>query len=155
MSQQDIDCAHRVGAVTDKGKQTMLVRFFARDLAEDVMKNKRNLKGTGILIYEDTTWMNRQLITELKDRDDVDSVWLKNGTIWVRLEPTGRKFKISIADDVETKLAEKRQEFLENPAPPVTPEQIAEEILGSQEYTEGRNRAPAAQPQPDAPETTE
>jgi hypothetical protein len=50
MSPQDIDCAHHVGAVTDKGKQTMLVRFFARDLADDVMKHKRNLKGTGILI---------------------------------------------------------------------------------------------------------
>jgi hypothetical protein len=119
------------------------------------MKNKRNLKGTGILIYEDTTWMNRQLITELKDRDDVDSVWLKNGQIWVRLEPTGRKFKISIADDVETKLAEKRQEFIENPAPPITPEQVAEEIRGAQEYSEGRNRATSPLPQPETAETTE
>jgi hypothetical protein len=42
---EDVDCAHRVGAVID-GKQTMLVRFFSRDLAQHVVANKRNLKET-------------------------------------------------------------------------------------------------------------
>jgi hypothetical protein len=41
---EDIDCAHRVGRVVDF-KQTLLVRFFARDLVQLLLRNKTNSKA--------------------------------------------------------------------------------------------------------------
>jgi hypothetical protein len=92
MTSADIDFAHRVGAVTTKGNQTLLVRFFSRDLADDIMDSVKLLRGTGIIIYEDTPFLNRQLISNIKERDDVHACWMKNGTIWVRITQESKHF---------------------------------------------------------------
>ena len=120
MSTTDIDCAHHIGAVTAKGKQTLLVRFFSHDLANDCMKHARNLRGTGLIVYEDCPLLNRTLISNLKERDDVHAVWCANGTIWVRLTPDGKKFKISIADNAEETLNEQKLANLKNPQRPTS-----------------------------------
>ena len=100
----DIDCAHRLGRVTAKNKQTMLIRFFARDLVDDLVQRKSNLKGSGLILYDDQTQLNRILINTLKDRDDIDEVWTGNGNIWARPNKNGKKYKMFIGDDIEQKL---------------------------------------------------
>jgi hypothetical protein len=100
----DIDCAHRVGYVTATNKQTMLVRFFARDLADDVRSRMKNLKGSGMILYEDATSLNRTLLNRIKDRDDVVSVWMANGKIWARPVINGPKYKIELGDNYEEKM---------------------------------------------------
>jgi hypothetical protein len=101
---KDIDCAHRVGRVTAKNKQTMLIRFFARDLVDDLIQRQSNLKGSGLIVYSDQTQLNRLLINSLKDRDDIDDVWTAHGNIWARPEKNGQKYKMIIGDDIEEKL---------------------------------------------------
>ena len=100
----DIDCAHRLGRVTAKNKQTMIIRFFARDLVDDLSQNKKHLKGSGLILYDDQTQLNRILINTLKDRDDIDEVWTGNGNIWARPKKNGPRFKMYIGDDIEEKL---------------------------------------------------
>jgi hypothetical protein len=100
----DIDCAHRLGRVTAKNKQTMIIRFFARDLVDDLKQNMKNLKGSGLILYDDQTQLNRILINTLKARDDIDEVWTGNGNIWARPNKNGPKFKMYIGDDIEQKL---------------------------------------------------
>jgi hypothetical protein len=113
---KDIDCSHRVGIITDDNKQTILARFFSRDLADDIAKYRSNLKGSGIIVYEDATMKNRILINNLNRNDDVHQVWQKNGTIWVRLGEGEKKFKITIEDNINEKIAMHKK----NPTPEET-----------------------------------
>jgi hypothetical protein len=119
---KDVDCAHRMGRVTAKNKQTMLVRFFARDLVDDIIQRQSNLKGTGLIVYSDQTQMNRKLITTLKARDDVEDVWTAHGNIWARPEKDGQKFKMIIGDNIEEKLS---LDPLTDKSTPATPEHSA------------------------------
>jgi hypothetical protein len=105
----DIDCAHHVGYVTKTNKQTMLVRFNARYLVDDLMARKSNLKNTGFIIYDDMTYLNRILLNKLKARDDIASVWVGNGNIWARPHADGPIFKMQVGDDIEKKLNLKPQ----------------------------------------------
>jgi hypothetical protein len=83
---EDIDCAHRVGRVVDN-KQSMLARFHARDLVQLILKNKTKLKGTSVVVYEDSTYLNRQLLQAVKDHSKIDSGWTSNGAVWGKTEP--------------------------------------------------------------------
>ena len=60
----EIDCAHRVGRVQD-GKQPMLVKFFRRDIVDEIIKRRRQLAGKSYVIYEDSTILNRKLLNRL------------------------------------------------------------------------------------------
>jgi hypothetical protein len=115
----DIDCAHRVGSITDF-KQTMLIRFHARDSVDYVMRYKTNLKGSGIVLYEDTTWRNRKLINKIKRRADVDSAWCIGGTIWCKLHKSPNKIKITLGDDLDVLLGPLPDEASEGEGSPVT-----------------------------------
>jgi hypothetical protein len=121
----DIDCAHRVGYVTATNKQTMLVRFFARDLADDVRSRMKHLKGTGMILYKDATSLNRSLLNRIKDRDDVASVWMQNGKIWARPVANGPKFKIELGDNYEEKMHLQPLEDQDDTNDPEIPNQIS------------------------------
>jgi hypothetical protein len=101
---QDIDCAHRVGAVK-KGKQVLLVRFFRRQIAEDVSNCRKILKGKGVVVYDDTTALNRTLLFDLSKRAEVVSSWCKSGVIWAKIHNKEEKVKISINDNIDQVLA--------------------------------------------------
>jgi hypothetical protein len=99
----DIDCAHRVGKKDKNGKQTLLVRLFERDNVEALLSKKKNLKGSGFILYEDATYLDRRLITALKDHPNVSSAWMHHGTIWARHIGAGdkEKTKVQILDDLD------------------------------------------------------
>jgi hypothetical protein len=101
----DIDCAHRVGEITDKGKQTMLVRFFARDLVQLILKTRTILKGSPFVVFEDMPVLSRRLLRSVKDNPKTESGWCQNGAIWAK--PVGKfsqKLKFKLGDDVTRKL---------------------------------------------------
>ena len=101
----DIDCAHRVGDVTDKGKQTMLVRFFARDLVQLILKTRTILKGSPFVIFEDMPVLSRRLLKTVKDNPKVEAAWCQNGAIWAKPKgKTTRKLKFKLGDDVTKKI---------------------------------------------------
>jgi hypothetical protein len=102
----DIDCAHRVGEVMQDKTQMMLVRFHARDDVAQILHKRRILKGSPLVIYEDCTYQNRQLLKKLKNHPDVESAWTKNGQIWAIKRNTDRKIKFNILDNIDTKLQE-------------------------------------------------
>jgi hypothetical protein len=94
----DIDCAHRVGPVKDE-KQTMLVRFYARDLTNLSVSKKSSLKGSDFILYEDATVKNRRLLNALKLMKKFESVWILNGCVWIK--KTGcEKQRVGIHDNL-------------------------------------------------------
>jgi hypothetical protein len=63
----DIDCCHRVGDVKDD-KQIMLTRFFSRDLVDFILRRKKDLKGSGLVVLVDATYFNNKLRNNLNER---------------------------------------------------------------------------------------
>jgi hypothetical protein len=104
---KDIDCAHRIGYVKDK-KQTLLARFFARDAVEDILVKRRDLKGKPFVVHEDTTSLNRNLINELNALKETNLAWCTRGTVWTKLTEDGKKFKLSIIDDITQTIEKNR-----------------------------------------------
>ena len=102
---EDIDCAHRVGYPGRDGAQTMLVRFFRREICEYLQRSKKMLKGRPIVMFEDTSYKNRQLLNALTNRAEVESTWCIAGRVWAKLHHYPNKVKFSIIDDLDVKLA--------------------------------------------------
>jgi hypothetical protein len=99
----DLDCAHRIGAVKND-KQAILCRFFRRDLADMVLRVKKQLKGSGTVLFEDATKLNKQLVIDLKARPEVESSWTMGGKVWAKLKGSGKKIKVSINDNLDYRL---------------------------------------------------
>ena len=81
ISPEDIDCAHRIGAVKDR-KQTLLIRFFRREIAEHLLSNKKMLKGKTFAIFEDKPQLNMNLIFKVSKRAEVERAWNMGGSVW-------------------------------------------------------------------------
>jgi hypothetical protein len=104
VTENDIDCAHRVGKKKD-GKQQLLVKFFRRDHAEKLYVLRKKLKGTGYSIFDDSTFENRKLLKKLYDHPEIENSWLIRGKVWAKPK-RGSKFPVNLFDDVVMKLNE-------------------------------------------------
>jgi hypothetical protein len=101
----DVDCAHRVGVVTDKGSQTILTRFFSRDLAQLVNKTRPILKASDQVVYEDCSYLTKQLLREVKNHPSIESGWQANsGQVWGKLRNGGKKLKFYLGDNLSMKI---------------------------------------------------
>jgi hypothetical protein len=100
----DVDCAHRVGPVTDKGTQTMLTRFFSRDLAQLLQKNRTTLKGSPLVLFEDCSVLSKNLLREVKNHDGIESGWYYSGQVWGKPKSGGKKVKFELQDNIAEKL---------------------------------------------------
>ena len=81
----------------------VLVKFVRPHLQADVIRARRKLVGTEIVIREDLTKLNQQLLMSVKGRQDVENVWSVKGTIFCKLK-SGRKLRVSLTDDLEALL---------------------------------------------------
>jgi hypothetical protein len=109
----DIDCCHRIGRKGD-GNQQLLIRFYSREICDYLLSSKKLLKGTGKMLVEDATQLNKNLMHTLKEHDDVESSWTLAGNIWMKLL-NGKKMKVTIKDDYEEMI---RDSLEQTPPPP-------------------------------------
>jgi hypothetical protein len=100
----DIDCAHRVGTVKEK-KQTLLVRFFRREIVEHILSNRKMLKGSEISVFEDTTVKNRTLIYDLNQRAEVEIAWSQSGKVWAKLYNNDKRIRVLVTENLDTVMA--------------------------------------------------
>jgi hypothetical protein len=96
----DLDTAHRLGWIKN-GKQAILVRFFRRNFAEQLIKIKKSLKGKGVALLEDATARNNKLLNSLKNKTGVESSWQFAGKVWMKMKISGKKVRVRITDDVD------------------------------------------------------
>jgi hypothetical protein len=97
---EEMDCAHRVGRVTD-GKQALLIRFFSRDVVDRILSVKSLTKDTPYSVFEDATFINRRLQYAVQHHPNFHSAWISNGTVWAKKTLRGDKFKISIHANID------------------------------------------------------
>jgi hypothetical protein len=83
----EIDRAHRVGKPGGFNPHQMIVKFKGYHAKQEVLKNRRNLKGKkGLYVREDLTAYNLELVRYARDTEYVSSCWSNDGKIFVKLD---------------------------------------------------------------------
>ena len=97
---QDVEVAHRAGRVGERARP-VLVRFFDRKKRDDILQNRRKLKGKGFVVDEDLTVLNYKLLKKAQGHSATMSVWSSNGKILSKLK-NGQIIKLNIHSDIDT-----------------------------------------------------
>ena len=79
-----IQIAHRAGKFTSGGNRSIIMQFVNRKEKQNIMKVRKNLKGTGISIAEDLTPLNVRRLSDLKKLDAVESAWSSQGKLFAK-----------------------------------------------------------------------
>ena len=98
LNKDEIEVCHRLSPQTRGKVRPIVVRFRFRDTKWDVMKCRKNLKGTGIVFSEDLCKEMRELLKELHDYNGVESCWAWNGKLFAK-NLAGKIFTIKYGSD--------------------------------------------------------
>lgn len=77
----EIDIAHRMGKYSDDGNRPVLCKFVRRCVKIEVMRARRKLKGTAVVIREDLTHENAKLLENTSAHKNVKLAWSDEGKI--------------------------------------------------------------------------
>ncbi|KAK7102729.1 hypothetical protein V1264_020910 [Littorina saxatilis] len=83
VSPEDIEAVHRLGRLqrdrsTPRGT---IVRFVSRRIRDQILFNRRGLKGSGVVIVEDLTQTTQYLFHKVKEDAICEKAWTKNGKV--------------------------------------------------------------------------
>ena len=94
----DIVCAHRIPGKTMP--PPIIVQFSSRELKLDVMKRRRSLKGSGIVIADDLCLDMVQTLSRLKALPTVVKSWSWDGKLFAQI-PSGTIVKVRFAETLD------------------------------------------------------
>ena len=94
----DIDRCHRIGKREAGKPRPIIVKFVSYRKRNELFRNKRQLKGSGITIREDLTKQRHNLLKECINKYGLPSVWTMDGVIIVKRGDT--KHRITCIDDM-------------------------------------------------------
>lgn len=77
----EIDRSHRIGKPEPNKSIPIIAKFCSNETRSLVMKNRRKLKGTHIVVREDLTQPNQELLQATKAHPLVKSAWFHDGKI--------------------------------------------------------------------------
>ena len=78
----DIEASHPLPSRSSEKQPAVIVRFRSRKKRDEVLRSRKNLKGTNVSISEDLTSLNMQLLNRLKKSDKIKSCWTWNGRVF-------------------------------------------------------------------------
>lgn len=95
-----IDRSHRVGRSAVNGRpRALLVKLTSYQHKLELMKARRKLKGSGIVIAEDLTNQNHVTLMETKKHAKVESCWTWDGRILAIVKTSdGHQTKVNISN---------------------------------------------------------
>ena len=115
IAEDDIEAAHtlpsRATAVKTSSPSTsqppavIVVRFYRRDMRDNIICGRRQLKDTKVSIVEDLTSLNMELLNRLKLDNRVQKTWTWNGHVRALLK-NGRKVQMRPFQTLEDCLAQ-------------------------------------------------
>lgn len=104
---EDLEACHRVGAMTSGGgggrNRAVIVRFKTRKLREEILSNRKKLKGKKLSIGEDLTYENAKLCTSAFKHSATLSSWTNNGKVWCKLK-NGKNLRVKYGCDLNEML---------------------------------------------------
>jgi hypothetical protein len=66
------------------------------------------LKGRGFLMFDDSSYLNRELLKALNRRPEVENQWITGGRVYAKLQNCTKKVLFLITDDLDLKIAQNR-----------------------------------------------
>lgn len=81
-----------------KKPNPIIVEFYQRNVKNLVLKHKKNLKSTGIIIHEDLTAHRYHLWKESATAFGIKNVWTVDGTVFVSMN--NKKFIVKKIEDI-------------------------------------------------------
>ncbi len=96
---REVEVAHRTGQPSGSKPRPILIRFFDRKKRDQILANKKNLKGKGIVVGEDLSHASYRVFRDAMQHSARLSVWSVNGNIMAKLK-NGKVIKLDIHTDV-------------------------------------------------------
>ena len=91
-----VDRAHRVGKKEEGTNRAIIVRLKTHKVKLAILRNRKNLRGSGFYINEDLTKINQKLsYTARVTCTNVDTSWTVDGKIFVKRKSDGRRFQVA------------------------------------------------------------
>ena len=89
---KDIDRSHRIGPTRPGNNKhhSIIVKFTSYQTRDLVIRNRRKLEGTGIVIKEDLTMENQKLLKATTENPKVSTAWTKDGNIFALIQKDGK-----------------------------------------------------------------
>lgn len=81
---ENIESVFRVGRATQAGHRAILLRFKGQQYKDEIMSNRRRLKGTKIVICDDLTKSKHAILKEAVDRLGKKNVYCLGGKIYYK-----------------------------------------------------------------------
>ena len=88
LQKDHVDVAHRVGGKKKDRHRQIIVKLNSRMKRDEILKNRRNFKGTNTFISEDLAKTNQLVLTCIRKKmpDEVDQSWSKGGHLYYKLK---------------------------------------------------------------------
>jgi len=85
ISLYDIEYAYRLPN-RKRARRDSIVRFVSGYTKEEIIRTRRNLKGSGVFINDDLTPLNLEVLMSVKKKmpDEVRDAWTRNGRIMMK-----------------------------------------------------------------------
>ncbi|XP_060082347.1 uncharacterized protein LOC132561663 [Ylistrum balloti] len=93
INENDIDIAHRLGRFNSDRPRTIICKFTHRRKKTQILSKRRNLRGSKIVIFEDLTKRNQDILKQAYRLKSVKHSYSVNGKLFVVLE-NGKKRRL-------------------------------------------------------------
>ena len=110
IQENDIEAAHPLPRSNiddphvDEKPTTIQVKLARRDMRDEIISMRKQLKNSGTVILEDLTAMNMKLINRLKNHPLIKNQWSTNGKIYGVTPESGKKIRFELFDDIAQKI---------------------------------------------------
>jgi len=84
INQEEIDTAHRIGRFRDGKNRNIICKFVRRQTKFQVIKQRPKLKSSGVVIREDITRTNQELLDRAYQCSEIKSTWSSKGKLKVK-----------------------------------------------------------------------
>ena len=100
-----VEMCHRLGTKTLNKNRPIVTRFRYRDLKWDIMKARKELKGSGIVFGEDLCFEFRELQKQIKSHPSVIDSWAWNGKLFAK-NSAGKIFTVKYGTNWQERLTQ-------------------------------------------------
>lgn len=105
LNERDVIATHRITGETGKPRP-IIVKVLNTKIKAKVMKKRSEIKrmGNGLRLVDDVTKTNSALISKLLEKEDIESAWYFNGSVFSKAKEKDRKIKFEVTNDSDTKI---------------------------------------------------
>ncbi len=114
LSASDVDITHRLGKLTRDSDRPVIVKFSNRKAKISVITQRKNLKGSRVVITEDLTSANYRLLQQTRDLTCVTQTWTREGRIYAKND-SGQVVEVKAATCLDERLFQRQQQNADRP----------------------------------------